>query len=190
MINLHKLWSTRSTLYIFLGLLLTHCTMVFSLATDNEEPLIINAATFEVDYTSGYARYSGNVNLQQGSRTLNSDQLYVYFEQKSESKKIKSKINPNNISNSSHNQIKQIKAIGIDKLVHYSEKLQNDASMMQAEAKIITLVPEQNLLTLEQKALITQNNKQLTSELLHYNFKTEVAYSPKVKNKRTKLILG
>ena len=50
--------------------------------------------------------------------------------------------------------------------------------------------PSTNLVTLQDNASIIQNGKKLTSTLLHYNIKTEIAYSPKQKNQRNKLIIG
>lgn len=152
----------------------------YALESDNTKPIDIKADKFEIDYSKGEAFYSGHVNLIQGTRTLESDRIYIYFY--------------NNKNNKDNNTIKQIKAISSinssQKFVTYSENLKNNNKKIYASAKIITYTPDKDLLTLEQQAIIKQDGRKLTSELLHYNTKTEVASMPKVENKRSKIILG
>jgi lipopolysaccharide transport protein LptA len=173
--------------------------MLYSLTVDNQQLLRITSSSFEMDYQQGYALYNGQVTLNQGTRSLTSDQLYVYFDSKTKDtpdtpaetiqphfQNIQS--NDNNIKET--NKIKEIKALGINTPVTYSEQLQKQEGKLSAKASIMKFSPKESLLTLEKQALIEQNGRRLTSELLHYNTKTEVAYTPKLKNQRTKVILG
>jgi lipopolysaccharide transport protein LptA len=171
-------------------LLIFTMNISYGLESDNQKPLIIRAQSFEMDYINGYAVYNGEVTLNQGTRNLESDQLYIYFSK--DSNKLKKTVpKDSELNNFEQAKITAIKAVSNNKLVNYSEQLQNKVSnLMYAKAKIIQLEPQNNLLTLEKNASIEQNGRRLTSELLHYNIKNEVAYTPKVKNKRTKFTLG
>lgn len=159
--------------------------MIFCLITnlsaytkDNDQQLIIKSKQFKLNYKDGYAFYSGDVKLNQGSRELLSDKLYIYFDKKNSALK----------NNQVNNKIKEIKAVGNP--VSYTESLDSINDRVMATANTIKLDPVTSILTLDGNANIKYSGKRLTSDLLHYNIKNEVAYAPKVENKRTKLILG
>lgn len=169
------------SLVIVFGSILSPCYLA-ALPSDNNEKIVIKSQKFEIDYKQGYAVYYGDVHLKQGTRDLQSDKLYIYFE---------------NVNHTASN-IKTIKAVANDgqRRAVYSEDLEKsldhkgNRGILSASAKVIELIPSKNLLSLKEDAVIEQNGRRLTSELLHYNFKTEVAYTPKLENKRTKVILG
>lgn len=157
----------------------------FAMLSDNQEPLEINSDKFELDYTNGYAVYNGNVKLRQGTRNLVADKIFIYFDKKPKQpseNKTKQNIDDQN------SQIQEIVAIGGP--VEYTETLKNENGLMYAHANIMRIRPDENLVTLQDNAQIKQNGRRLTSNLLHYNIKSEVAYAPKISNKRNKLILG
>ncbi len=150
----------------------------YALPSDNLENITIKSDTFEIDYINGHAVYKGNVRFRQGTRELNANSLYVYFDSSSTDSKSLS----NNLS------IKEITAIG--EPTTYQEKLKAKQDIIQAQANIIKFTPKIDLVTLQDNAVIKQNGKILNSDLLHYNIKTEIAFSPKQENKRNKLIIG
>ena len=147
----------------------------FSLTADNLEPITIVADTFEIDYKNHYAVYSKNVELNQGSRKMNSDNLHIYF--------VNNKVT--SVIATSKPQEKQ--NLG---LVSYFEKMDKQESAMQAKAKKFTYDPNINKIILEQNATIKQGDKELNSELIDYDIKKQVAHMPKIQNRRTKITIG
>lgn len=157
-------------------------------AVTTEDPITINSEGFTIDYANGYAVYSKNVVLNQSDKTLTSDNLYIYFEKNN-------KINKNTKNNSS---IKTIIATSADhnQPVVYKQNVTNkktknnsDKNFMVAKADTMKFEAINNKIILEKNAIIEQNNRILTSELLYYDLKQEIAYMPKVNNQRSKIIL-
>lgn len=160
---------------IIIYILQYFCSMQISYAlpSDNLENIIITSDKFEINYLSGHAVYKGNVELKQGSRKLNAHSLYVYFESNNQNT---TKSTVDKAENLSHNlSIKEIEAIG--EPATYQEQLKTKQNIIQAQALIMKFTPRINLVTLQDNAIIKQDGKILTSDLLHYNIKTEIAYS-------------
>jgi lipopolysaccharide export system protein LptA len=68
-------------------------------------------------------------------------------------------------------------------------KNNTDKNFMVAKADTMKFEAINNKIILEKNAIIEQNNRILTSELLYYDLKQEIAYMPKVNNQRSKIIL-
>ena len=138
---------------------------------DNNEPIVITADSFTLDYANGYAVYTNNVAVNRANKQLTSDNLFIYFNNAgTESAKFKSIVAT---SNKNH-------------IVRFTD------NNLLATSGIIKYEPsaDGNKITLEKNAIIEQNNKKLISELLYYDLKKEVAYMPKINNQRSKIILG
>lgn len=164
-----------------------------------QNPIVINSGNFTIDYTNGYALYSKNVVLNQDDKNLQSDDLYIYFETDSKNKKINS-TQPNTsiktIVATSKNQINPVVYTQkVNSKNNFKSKVKNNSknsgqNIMLAKAEIIKFNTVDNKIILEKNATIEQNNKTLTSELIHYDLKNEIAYMPKVNNQRSKIVLG
>ncbi len=173
---------------ILLGLIITCCNLTTygsNAVKNNDAPLVITADSFTLDYANGYAVYTDHVAVNQSNRQLKSDNLFIYFDKKAD-----------NSSTQKDNKFKSIIATtkDLNNPVVFLERNINDSNSISlvATAGIIKYEPgvNTNKLTLEKNAIIQQNNKKLISELLYYDLKNEIAYMPKVKNQRSKIILG
>ena len=154
---------------------------------NNNEPIVITADSFTLDYNSGYAVYTDHVAVNQANRELKSDNLFIYFDKKTSEQQPQKTSKLKSLVATMHD-------INKNKPVVYLEKNLQDSNLISLFASAGTIKYEPGLntnkLTLEKNAIIQQNNKKLMSELLYYDLKNEVAYMPKIKNQRSKIILG
>ena len=124
------------------GLLLFLSTHAFAEQTDADQALSISAMDAEIDEPNGWARYSGDVELQQGSLFIQCDQLQIFRSNKGVNKIIaegkparysQDLTDPNNPEASDAESIKAHADRLIYQLESRSIELQGNAKIQQGE---------------------------------------------------------
>lgn len=152
---------------------------------NNKNYIEITSDNLHINYKQGYLVYKNNVKLNQENKHLLSDNIYIHFKNNSKNNNKITEIIAVNNFNRNNNQ----------KPVEYIEQdIKNNqtkySKYTKATANKIKFDPNINKITLEGNAIIEQDNKILTSELLFYDIKKELAYMPKTNNTRTKIIVS
>ncbi len=137
--------------WLSLLLLLSLSTPVFALKSDSEQPINIESNSAIFDESKGRSIYSGNVQVSQGSMSLNSDQLTIFFTQ---------------------GKIKKLLAIG--KPAKFKQTPEAGNEDINGEALTAEYYPEKALLRLIEQAVVWQGDNRYSSELIEYDYRSAV----------------
>lgn len=127
-----------------------------------EAPVNIKSQTLKINNDNGEATYSGNVQVEQGTRKLYSDKLII--------------------KRDSNNKISEIIANGNP--ASFSDKPGNFG-----HAKVIKYYPQLDQVALLQDASITQNGDTISGPSLNYDFKIAKLSGTSVSDARPTFVL-
>jgi len=128
------------------------CLVMVSHAYDNDrdQPATLDADEFDMDFQTGVRTYRGNVVYQQGSIRLFSDELVVYFKD---------------------GELQRAVARG--NLAEFRQRPEDSESDVVGVALRIELNEVDQLVTLQDRAKVTQDENTVTGKLIVYNMLTE-----------------
>lgn len=130
-----------------------------AVTSDNVLPVNISSATLSGDLNQHVALYQGNVVVTQGSRFLNSDQLYVYGD--------------------SNNKISSLKALGSPVVTHEVVNLQGQ--LAYGWANEVDYFPPMDLVKYQQNVTLTSNGNVFKGDLVTYNTVNQMILSSETK---------
>ncbi|MBV1876878.1 MAG: lipopolysaccharide transport periplasmic protein LptA [Pseudomonadales bacterium] len=123
----------------------------FSLNSDREQNIQIQADAAIVDDNTGITIYSGNVTIDQGTLHISADEVKVIMNEK-EVLQVIASMEPKSSN-----------------LAHYEQQPEEDEALVSADAKVITYFLQEERLHLVGRALLRQTNDVFSGELLHYD---------------------
>ncbi len=135
---------------IALGLVLLANSSI-ALETDREQPIRIQADAAMVDESQGASVYRGNVIITQGTLEVTADEVEIYT------------------ADSAVIQIIAKMDKDSEKLAHYRQQVNEDADMVEADARKITYLVQEERLHLSGDARLQQVEDIFTGELLYYD---------------------
>lgn len=135
-----------------LGIVLSVCLISISHAykTDRDQPATLDADEFDMDFQTGVRTYRGNVVYQQGSIRLFADELVVYFKD---------------------GELQR--AIARGNLAEFRQRPDDSESDIVGVALRIELNDVEQLVTLQDRAKVTQDANTVTGKRIVYNMLTE-----------------
>ena len=122
-----------------------------ALETDREQPIRIQADAAMVDESQGASVYRGNVIITQGTLEVTADEVEIYT------------------ADSAVIQIIAKMDKASEKLAHYRQQVNEDADMVEADARKITYLVQEERLHLSGDARLQQVEDIFTGELLYYD---------------------
>lgn len=135
---------------------------LYGLTSDNAKPLVITSDTLNGNFNERVAVFSGNVQANQGTRQLESDQAFMYFNPKG--------------------QVSLLKAIGAP--AKTTEILDNKGNRIYGHALIIEYFPLESFIKYEQKAFLEENGNIFKGDLITYNIVNQIVASPKASDNK------
>lgn len=154
----------KSRIHI-LGIVLGFCLVGVSQAydTDRDQPATLDADEFDMDFQTGVRTYRGNVVYQQGSIRLFADELVAYFKD---------------------GELQR--AIARGNLAEFRQRPDDSETDVVGVALRIELNEAEQLITLQDRAKVTQGANTVTGKLIVYNMQTEKVKVRSDKSKKTK----
>lgn len=122
-----------------------------ALDEDRYQPITIQADAAMVDDNKGTSVYRGNVTINQGTLHVSADEVEIY---------------------TADNEVIQIIAKtdkDSERLAHYEQQTNADKDTVQADAKMITYLVQEERLHLSGQARLEQVGDIFTGELLYYD---------------------
>lgn len=159
----------KKSLSLLLGIVLGFSLIALSHAydTDRDQPATLDADEFDMDFQTGVRTYRGNVVYQQGSIRLFADELVAYFKD---------------------GELQRAVARG--NLAEFRQRPEDSETDVVGVALRIELNEAEQLVTLRDRAKVTQDANTITGKLIVYNMLTEkvkVRSGGKKKPTRTKV---
>ena len=121
-----------------------------ALKTDNQQPATLDADEFDMDFLTGVRTYRGNVVYQQGSMRLLADELVAYFKD---------------------GELERAVARG--NRAEFRQRPDDSDTDMVGLALRIEIDQVGQLVTLQNRAKVTQGANTVTGKLIVYNMQTE-----------------
>lgn len=142
----------KYTILSVLGIALGFCLVTVSQAyeTDRDQPATLDADEFDMDFQSGVRTYRGNVVYQQGSIRLYADELVAHFKD---------------------GELQTAVARG--NRAEFRQRPDDSDADMVGLALRIELNQVDQILTLRDRAQVTQGANTVTGKLIVYNMLTE-----------------
>lgn len=138
----------------WLWLLLMISPLASALPEDWQQALEIESDTAELDRKSGVVVYRGNVQLQQGTLSIEADSILLIF---------------------NGDVLEQVVAEG--QPAHYRQQVVIDKPVMKAHAKRIEYLAAKRELRFRGNAQLTQENNEFSGELIRYDVVSETVYA-------------
>jgi lipopolysaccharide export system protein LptA len=137
-------------LFLSLSLCIGLISAPYALEADKDQPATLDADEFDMDFQTGVRTYRGNVIYQQGSIRLYSDELVAYFKD---------------------GQL--LRAVARGNRAEFHQRPDNSESDVVGVALRIELDEVGQLVTLEGRAKVTQDENTVTGKQIVYNMSTE-----------------
>lgn len=128
-------------------LLLCACAPLQALEDDRRQPITLKAGRVELNQKSGVSRYDGNVELQQGSLSIQASSIVV---------------------RTTRNEVTRIEADGTP--VRIRQRPAPDREEVRAEANHIDYDPKRGVAQLRGKAHLWQEGNEFSGETITYEF--------------------
>lgn len=138
-------------MYLFAPILVLLANCGFALETDRTQPIRIQADAAMVDENQGASVYRGNVIIRQGTLEVTADEVEIYT------------------TDSAVIQIIAKMDKDSEKLARYRQQMNKDADMVEADARKITYLVQEERLHLSGDARLQQVEDIFTGELLYYD---------------------
>ncbi len=137
---------------LLLGIVLSFCLNSISYAykTDRDQPATLDADEFDMDFQTGVRTYRGNVIYQQGSIRLFADELVAYFKD---------------------GELQRAVARG--NLAEFRQRPDDSETDVVGVALRIELNEVDHIITLQDRAKVTQDANTMTGKRIVYNMLTE-----------------
>jgi lipopolysaccharide export system protein LptA len=119
----------------------------YALSTDSQKPVYIDSDSQQLDMKSNQVTFVGSVKLKQGSIKMNADSVIV-------------------TRNAKDGSIQEIKGFG--NLATFSQ-LTDDGKTLYGEAKILHYTLKDDLLTMTDNAMLSQDDSTIRSNKIRYN---------------------
>jgi len=136
---------------ILFFLLLPFSTAGWSLSTDKNKPMTIEADSVEIDDKKGITVYRGNIDVKQGTLHVTGDTLVI--------ERVKGKV-------------KTVTVVG--KPARYAQRPDDKKTDVVATARKLQIYPKRDLVRLERNAKITQEGDVFTGNVIEYDNKNDV----------------
>lgn len=120
-----------------------------SLDSDKNAPVAIDADSTSIDFKTGKRILTGNVIVNQGSLNIKADKIVLVYQGES---------------------LDTATAYGNP--VRFKQMPEGQTEMVHGEGKKLKMQPQKDLITLINKAKITQGNNTITGKTIVYNMKT------------------
>ena len=135
-----------------LGIVLSFCLILMSYAykTDRDQPATLDADEFDMDFQTGVRTYRGNVIYQQGSIRLFADELVAYFKDGDLQR-----------------------AVARGNLAEFRQRPDDSETDIVGVALRIELNEVDQIITLQDRAKVTQDTNTVTGKRIIYNMLTE-----------------
>jgi lipopolysaccharide export system protein LptA len=135
-----------------LGIVLSFCLILMSYAykTDRDQPATLDADEFDMDFQTGVRTYRGNVIYQQGSIRLFADELVAYFKDGDLQR-----------------------AVARGNLAEFRQRPDDSETDIVGVALRIELNEVDQIITLQDRAKVTQDANTVTGKRIIYNMLTE-----------------
>jgi lipopolysaccharide export system protein LptA len=135
-----------------LGIVLSFCLIMMSYAykTDRDQPATLDADEFDMDFQTGVRTYRGNVIYQQGSIRLFADELVAYFKDGDLQR-----------------------AVARGNLAEFRQRPDDSETDVVGVALRIELNEVDQIITLQDRAKVTQDANTVTGKRIIYNMLTE-----------------
>ena len=135
-----------------LGIVLSFCLILISYAykTDRDQPATLDADEFDMDFQTGVRTYRGNVIYQQGSIRLFADELVAYFKDGDLQR-----------------------AVARGNLAEFRQRPDDSETDIVGVALRIELNEVDQIITLQDRAKVTQDANTVTGKRIIYNMLTE-----------------
>ena len=136
----------------------------YSLPSDTEKPMVINADSLDINQESGIHIYKDNVTIDRGTTHVRGDKLTTYNDQ--------------------HNKLnKAIIESFTGKPVQYRTLLEEGKPELVATADTIIYLAQRNYVILEGNAKVTQGRDSITGQRLEYDLEKRQLLAPLSKQK-------
>jgi lipopolysaccharide export system protein LptA len=132
-------------LSLILSLVLSH--FAYALSTDSQKPIYIDSDSQQLDLKSNQVTFVGHVKLKQGSIKMNADEVIV-------------------MRNAKDGSIQEIKGFG--NLATFSQ-LTDEGKTLYGEAKTLHYTLKDDLLTMTDKAMLSQGDSTIRSNKIRYS---------------------
>lgn len=135
-----------------LGIILSFCliSMSYAYKTDRDQPATLDADEFDMDFQTGVRTYRGNVIYQQGSIRLFADELVAYFKDGDLQR-----------------------AVARGNLAEFRQRPDDSETDVVGVALRIELNEVDQIITLQDRAKVTQDADTVTGKRIVYNMLTE-----------------
>ncbi|TNF98931.1 MAG: lipopolysaccharide transport periplasmic protein LptA [Gammaproteobacteria bacterium] len=137
--------------YIYILALCLFSQTAYSLSTDKNKPLSIEADSVEMDEKRGFTVYRGNVIVDQGTMHVTGNTLVI--------ERVGGKV-------------KKVTIVG--KPATYRQRPDGKKTDVNASARKLQVEPEKDLVTLERNAKIVQEGNVFTGNLIEYDNKQDI----------------
>lgn len=135
--------------YLFLGLVLFPL-VAWSLDSDRDQPVTIDADEVDIDFASGLRVYRGNVRVKQGTIRINADEIELNF--KGDKLQV---------------------AVAKGRPAEFRQRPEGKDHDVIGRGLTIELDEVNNIVTLTDEASLTQNQDTLTGQTIVYNMATD-----------------
>ena len=122
-------------------------TAAFGLSTDQDQPILVEADSVEIDEASGVSVYQGQVDVKQGSIHITADKVTVYQKEK---------------------RTDRVLAVGTP--VRFQQKT-DKGKLVKGNARQVEYQVSSDELTLSGDALLTQDDDRFSSDRIVYDRK-------------------
>lgn len=151
MINLKTIIESVLGSVLYISLLLP--ALSYSLPSDRDQPIHIEADEAEINEADGTSIYRGNVTFDQGSMRLSADQIVIIT---ADGEIIEIIASTNDTSTT---------------MAHYQQQPESDEAFVYADARKITYYAQEERLHMTGEAMLQQTETRFSGELLEYNVK-------------------
>lgn len=149
---------------LFIGL--SFIASAFALEEDKNQPINIQADRAKLSEAAGTAVYTGSVELNQGTLTIQCDQLTLF---------------------NANGGVSKVEAQGSP--AFYTQLLDKDKPPVEAVAKNIVYLPQEEKIILTHEAKVSQGLNEFQGELIEYNLKKQLLTATGQSKNRVRMIL-